>query len=309
MAERPVQQLVNQDQDSDAKATAKKVTGEKLQLAKTLKAAPEPSGTFVPNQLKADEAVKLKVTSELKRAPDNSALGLASTIAPAPTAAPMPVTAAAPQAKFLGDTNAAAPVSQSLRFQQLDQRAGYRQNFNSPPPLQVMQDFAFERTGDRVRIVDADGSTYEGTVTSAPTDGLSEQAPSQAKDASARKDVSGQKGQSLDPQAAYHFYARGVNRKLNQAVEFRGEWQPASPAQGGAPMPALLPASFGATRFAGQTADKLEKAGLTSTLNSNGAPDQAFNYKQAQQETSQGRISGRAVVGGKDEFGIIAVPK
>jgi hypothetical protein len=39
----------------------------------------------------------------------------------------------------------------------------YRANFNSPP-LETLQNFRFEKAGDQVRVIDADGSTYTGNI-------------------------------------------------------------------------------------------------------------------------------------------------
>ncbi|MBI5803020.1 MAG: hypothetical protein HZA92_20150 [Verrucomicrobia bacterium] len=180
----------------------------------------------------------------------------------------------------------------SQRFLQLDNRAGFRQNFNSPPVPQVMQDFAFERVGERVRIVDADGSTYEGAVMPAPAH------ESRAKGVS-QPDVA---------QASYRFFASGVNRKLNQSVEVRGEWQPSAPPKT-AQTPALQTTSFSGVRLEAQTVERKEKFSATNALSSSAGPAQTHQFQHSKMDLSSGRISGRAVVGGKNEFDINAVPK
>lgn len=40
---------------------------------------------------------------------------------------------------------------------------GYRRNLNSPPLPQVLKEFSVEATGEKVRVVDSDGSIYEGS--------------------------------------------------------------------------------------------------------------------------------------------------
>jgi hypothetical protein len=83
-------------------------------------------------------------------------------------------------------------------FSQVDPQARYRQNLNSPPNPQVLTTFQLLQSGEIVRIIDADGSIYEGTLR-----------PAQA-------------GQ------AFSFRAAGTNRTLNQLVVFTGDFQPAA---------------------------------------------------------------------------------
>ena len=173
---------------------------------------------------------------------------------------------------------------------------------------QVMQDFAFERTGDRVRIVDADGSIYEGAVMPAPAEQNRSKSLSQLDSLKERKDTLSEQTQSADLQPSYRFYASGVNRKLNQTVEFRGEWQPAVPSQAGQGTSALQPVSFGTTQLELQAAEKKDKAAGAVTLADTPTSAKA-NFNQLQKESGLGRITGRAVVGGRNEFDINAVPK
>ena len=49
---------------------------------------------------------------------------------------------------------------------QTDVRAKYRRNFNSPPVPPVLRSFQVQQSGANVRILDADGSVYEGTASS-----------------------------------------------------------------------------------------------------------------------------------------------
>ena len=186
------------------------------------------------------------------------------------------------------------------RFQQVDERSGYRQNFNSPPIPQVMQDFAFERIGDRVRIVDGDGSTYEGTVVPETVEAARRKAAAdEVRELKERVVTAAQGGTQA---GTYWFVASGLNLKLNQSVEFRGQWQPA--AAPAADAPALLTARSEAPQLEVRTAMKKEKpmAGASA------APAGPATNNPAS-GLSPGWISGRAVVGGKNEFDIRAVPR
>lgn len=186
------------------------------------------------------------------------------------------------------------------RFQQVDERSGYRQNFNSPPIPQVMQDFAFERIGDRVRIVDGDGSTYEGTVVPETVEAARRKAAAdEVRELKERVVTAAQGGTQA---GTYWFVASGLNRKLNQSVEFRGQWQPATtPA---ADAPALLTARSEAPQLEVRTAMKKEKPMAGASAAPAGP---ATNGPVS--GLAPGWISGRAVVGGKNEFDIRAVPR
>ena len=284
--------------EADRKLAEQPASGEGMQLAKALKATASAEAKAI-----ADES-KVKSVSREQNLAANLA-GVAGGAGNSPAAAPV----AASGLQRLGAPGVAdlAPVRQ--RFQQLDNRAGYRQNFNSPPVPQVMQDFAFERTGDRVRIVDADGSTYEGTVTPALAEESGAKSLAKLDVAEKRKDATSQLTQSADTQLAYRFYANGVNRKLNQSVEFRGEWLPAESAPPALATPALQPTSYSGVRLELQAADKKEKATTTNALSDPLSPAQNFQPQPSQRELPPGRISGRAVVGGKSEFDIKAVPR
>jgi hypothetical protein len=315
-------QSLVRDADADRKAAVKFAekaeAGEIAQLAKALKPADTEAQQASATKKSAVE-VKLKLADDLKREPVTTAGGAAGAggAPPVPVAAPKAAAASAPATRMLAFSaepgGGGAAVTQ--RFKQLDTRSLYRQNFNSPPVPQVMQDFDFERSGDRVRIVDADGSTYEGNVLPAVVEaaraklGASVDAAGKELKASADQRAQGGGAPAADAPMAYRFIATGLNRKLNQSVEFRGEWQPGAPATAPTETPALQTASFGATRLEAKEAEK-RKAPVTNELSL--APvrtDSYFLPAQPKPQSQSGRISGRAVVGGRNEFEINAVPK
>ena len=292
--------------DLDRKLVEKKEASQPTQIAKALKAVQVADALSATEDKKSGEVMKLKRSAgdELLRANLAAAAGASGGAGIPPASAPS--TASAAQ---LFGANSAPEASQARQqFLQLDNQARYRKNFNSPPMPQVMQDFAFERTGDRVRIVDADGSTYEGAVMPAPVEEVRANAVSKLDAAKERKDSLAQPTQSADPQSSYRFYANGVNRKLNQSVEFRGEWQAAVPAQSSPTTPGLQPVALG-VRLERKVAEKAEQTVLSNSLSGSAAKVLNLNYQQSQNAAAPGRISGRAVVGGKNEFDINAVPK
>jgi hypothetical protein len=298
--------------EMDKQLSEKSEGAQSAQVAKSLKISQDTSGSPAPDTKLASAQLGLKLDASSGRSlvANPASLGGMAGGSPAPSAA-MPL--ARQNATAADGIASGAQVRQ--QFQQLDQRATYRQNFNSPPVPQVMQDFAFERTGDRVRIVDADGSTYEGTVMpAAESEALTKkkvQTQSEAKAVtySVAKDANPAAGPTAEAEGSYRFIASGVNRKLKQSVEFRGEWQPAAPARAAAETPALLPASFGTARLETQAVAKKEILAVTNALSGNTSPGQSSQFFQQQNASSQGQISGRAVVGGRNEFDIKAVPK
>lgn len=311
------------DRDADRKSAEQPAAGELDKLAKSLK-----DGESA--ELKADFAAKkaraeLKgavVSDDFKRARALGAAGGAGSGggSPAPPAAPVaePVaaTATAPLGQTLAFSSGEAQVRQ--QFLQVDTRASLRPSFTAKPPPEVMKDFAFERIGDRVRIVDADGSTYDGTVVPALVEEEARLKVAARADAAKATNLTlglqtqGGDQKPAEAPLAYRFIATGVNRKLNQSVEFRGEWQPAAPSPTGA-MPALQPASFGIVALEAESAaEKKEKALVTNsslTLSDQVAPTQHYFFQGVRKSLSPGSISGRAVVGGKEEFDIKAVTK
>lgn len=290
--------------DLDRKLVEKKEGSQTTQIAKALKAVQVADALSATEDKKSGEVMKLKRSAgdELLRANLAAAAGASGGAGIPPASAPSTASAA----QLFGANSAPEASQVRQQFLQLDNQARYRKNFNSPPMPQVMQDFAFERTGDRVRIVDADGSTYEGTVMRAPVEEARANAVSKLDAAKEGKDSLAQPTQSADPQSSYRFYANGVNRKLNQSVEFRGEWQAAVPAQSSPTTPGLQPVALG-VRLERKVAEKAEQTVLSNSLS--GSAAKVLNYQQSQNAAAPGRISGRAVVGGKNEFDINAVPK
>ncbi len=290
--------------DLDRKLVEKKEASQPTQIAKALKAVQVADALSATEDKKSGEVMKLKRSAgdESLRANLAAAAGASGGAGIPPASAPSTASAA----QLFGANSAPEASQVRQQFLQLDNQARYRKNFNSPPMPQVMQDFAFERTGDRVRIVDADGSTYEGTVMRAPVEEVRANAVSKLDAAKERKDSLAQPTQSADPQSSYRFYANGVNRKLNQSVEFRGEWQAAVPAQSSPTTPGLQPVALG-VRLERKVAEKAEQTVLSNSLS--GSAAKVLNYQQSQNAAAPSRISGRAVVGGKNEFDINAVPK
>ena len=146
-----------------------------------------------------------------------------------------------------------APAPLSQRYVQQTAGRQLRRNLNSPSPLQVLNDFRLEQSGNRVRITDADGSVYVGAIQSADTFGVAgpggpelllagqpkqerQPAPSQPVAVSERKAGSfrARAGQPIGPgqqtaagsqagaEAGYYFNAIGTNRSLGQKVVVTG---------------------------------------------------------------------------------------
>lgn len=109
------------------------------------------------------------------------------------------------QTEFFAYVTDGRATNAGAEFVQLDSRAQYRRNVQSPPLPKILQSFRLEQQGNHVRFLDADGSIYEGEA------------------AASGADPQGQAG------AGQGIHAQGVSRQLNRAVTIDGVLQ-AAPA-------------------------------------------------------------------------------
>jgi hypothetical protein len=182
----------------------------------------------------------------------------------APAAAPALEKAEEPPAQF-----AAAPVLRR-QFARADVADQARPEAELNEFQNILASFRLEQNGHQIRIVDADGSIYEGEIqTTAPT--------ILAKRLAARAAASvGEIGREGEVGTVYSFRVTGTNRRLNQVVVFEGQ---------------LIPA----------TRDPRESPLLSLDATKSSVP---INEIQG----FSGRIQGRATIGGTDELEIDAVP-
>lgn len=146
-------------------------------------------------------------------------------VVPQPSAAPAASGAFFDSAKA---TTAATPPSASQLFNRVDrlamqQRAAGGRAAGSPaaqPP--VLASFRVEKTGNAMKVIDADGSVYTGSVQMVQAaDGLV--APGTLKGAPSAAKIP--EGHALVPAVQnYFFRVAGTNRNLNQNVVFSGNF-------------------------------------------------------------------------------------
>lgn len=222
------------------------------------------------------------------------------------------------------DTLATAQqAATSQRYVQVDNRAQYRRNFNSPPPLPVMNQFSWQQNGQQVVIVDADGSQYTGLITNAPALGQTVTGLAATPNAEmvqryglAAASPATVAGRALDGAAGdniWYFRVSGTNRSLNQSVVFEGNLQnvvttfgtAAAPRQtqpetatAGEPVPAAaLPIST------------TLPAATSNTYNFQNQPAHSNTYQNFYQNAYQNsQIRGRVTVGGSNQVEINALP-
>lgn len=107
----------------------------------------------------------------------------------------------------------------------------YRQNLLSPSRPSVLTAFEIIHAGDKIRIIDGDGSVYEGQLVAGFYDEVSSQSPlqqrSQSKDR-ALQEASRQASASAMPETEFSFRATGTNRSFNQVVVLTGKLNPAA---------------------------------------------------------------------------------
>ncbi len=98
------------------------------------------------------------------------------------------------------------------QFVQQDLRARYRENLLSPAQPKILQSFELIRTGDKIRLIDSDGSIYEGEILAVAEDKLEE------------NDLE----PGLKKNSQFAFRVVGTNQPLNRVVSFTGEFAPSN---------------------------------------------------------------------------------
>lgn len=207
----------------------------------------------------------------------------------------------------------------SQRYVQVDNRAQYRRNFNSPPPLPVMNQFSVQQNGPQVVIVDADGSQYTGLITNAPA--LAQTLTGQAAAPSAEMvqryglalpavqtaaagGVSGAEANNV-----WFFRVSGTNRSLNQSVVFEGNLLNSVPAELEAMKAQNTQAGVGEATTSLATATAAPAQSVNSnTYNFQNSPGISNSYQNFYQNAYQNsQIRGRVTVGGSNQVEINAL--
>ncbi len=195
----------------------------------------------------------------------------------------------------------------------------YRRNFNSPAPLNVLNSFELEYTGNQVRVVDQDGSVYEGRMepqTAASQNMASQTRPVMPADAAnsvnsgstvsqygAFRANLAQAEETITNAPNFFFRVAGTNRNLRQTVVFTGNFIPVSnsnrtPLTSANALPSPTDARSGITIL------------QNDPLSVQSAPAQTASPVANQAVNSNGGvIQGQALVGGNTVLTINAVQK
>ncbi len=195
------------------------------------------------------------------------------------------------------DTRAFFGQSTGRAAQRFAQVVKYRPNFNSPPIPNVLISFQLEQNGRQVRIVDADGSVYDGATEPPAAEQVGKQiAAAQSAGKEAMKggelkpgadgsvnDAAVNPGIESAPQQNLFFRVTGTNLTLNQLVVFQGNF--------------LANANLTNAAVVG---------GGVNGVQAN-APAQE-NQLLPTQQLLDTRIQGQAIIGGNDRVEINAVP-
>jgi hypothetical protein len=236
-----------------------------------------------------------------------------------------------------------AGIAGGQRFVQTLSQDSYRRNFNSPPPVNVLNSFQMEQVGRQIRITDEDGSTYLGEVYTATEPAVVKAAAAQpalaepvvqdaqvkralAKDGAVELRDKAQVQQRLNeslvrveeassrtealeaqpvaPAQFFNFRASGTNRTLNQLVVFDAACQLPTQSVNFANAP-QAPQSATAPLEAGKFVPPDQtQAGATLTISGGYQVVPAVVPLHNQIL----RVQGRAVIGGNREIPIQAVP-
>jgi hypothetical protein len=109
----------------------------------------------------------------------------------------------------------------SQSFLNIQPRSQTKTTLEAPPVSPVLLNFKVEQTGDRVAVIDSDGSTYFGKLSAEPVTLNKANNEAQFKDAAKllmRR--TGVPAATATPTQTYFFRATGTNRTLNQSVVF-----------------------------------------------------------------------------------------
>ena len=173
-------------------------------------------------------------------------------------------------------------------FAKTDSASAGRRYLASAGANPVLNSFRVEQNGNEIRVIDGDGSVYTGQVqVAAPPAGspvlaeseaLAAEKQTQLRADAAFKNVTRDVENKAIPD--YSFHVRGTNRSINQAVVFSGRFLTGTNAN------QRLPIGTTTGFNSGTNAPGVPLAGSLSNL----------------------QIEGRAVVGGTNQFQIIAAP-
>ena len=183
-----------------------------------------------------------------------------------------------------------APAQAGQRFAQVRR---LRANFNSPPTPNVLQSFRVEQIDRQIRVVDGDGSVYEGAIEPSPSEeatkkALVARAPAAVLEnrLGAKQDasISGMtEGSKLASQRIF-FRVAGTNITLEQSVVFLGNYLATTNLQNAVDLGALLNA------------------------NSTAAGPGQNGSLQNQSQLANALIQGQATIGGSNRIEINAAP-
>ncbi|MFO1500374.1 MAG: hypothetical protein U1G07_18645, partial [Verrucomicrobiota bacterium] len=160
-------ELADQDLFSNAAHFQLSLPGQNPALA----ASAKPEGSAVP-------ALAASAPPPIQEGEERSAERLGREVVRGDQAAPAPQSSqqlvrATPAKRSGFGATAAEPSRDEAEglvryFEQADPQQRYRRNLNSPPAPKLLTTFQMQRAGDNVRIVDADGSVYDGSVRPIP---------------------------------------------------------------------------------------------------------------------------------------------
>jgi len=170
----------------------------------------------------------------------------------------------------------------------------YRVNLNSPPMPNVLRTFQVEQSGQQMRVVDADGSVYDGAIEPpAPEEFAKRSVAAQTVGTDLKKNIeleakpdesvsAATAGEMAASQNVF-FHVAGTNRTLNQRVVFQGNFLANMDQTNGVFLGAKLEASQAAA-----------------------APQQ--NESLQRQQLSNALIQGQATIGDRNRVQINASP-
>ena len=206
-----------------------------LETASVRRSINRVGGGTNPTALNGNAALS---SDQNRAATDNSSLTLAQPVnAAAGRIVSLPQQREADQ---FGTANIHAYFADSLGAQagqRYTQVRRYRVNFNSPPMPNVLRSFQVEQSGQQMRVLDADGSVYDGAIEPPVTEEVAKRnvaSQTVASDLKKNVELEARSNESVSAVTAGEmaasqnafFRVAGTNRTLNQLVVFQGNFLP-----------------------------------------------------------------------------------
>ncbi|MGA3181709.1 MAG: hypothetical protein ABSF38_15310 [Verrucomicrobiota bacterium] len=219
------------------------------------------------------------------------------------------------------DVPPASPPGLALRMVRSNQPSGqmtFAMKNTAALPSAVLASFQIERTGQQIRVLDADGSVYQGQVANQV---VMEKEPPPGNFAGANKAGAGAPPLQSSPQntppqqpallGGFTFQVSGLNRTLNQKVTLTGSFSSAPLQQYANAFKAVAGEIQSQAANQSQTANNASPVANNAPQTANNLQNNIHNFNNSQQNiltmAQVWQVTGRVQIGPTNQFDLQAV--